>query len=203
MKTTKYFILLVIIFASVQGFSQRSKRSSHGGKKKDKPMVLTYSVGMAYGEASNSYETASFYGPHFIFGMRERIIKLGRSFNFSLDFHLGSQLAFLENDKKLYGYMTDQFTFNFNALAGANPSSKKSPISFPVGFFIGPGVYAALGGFGAADIGPMINLGFRFKLSKTYFFDLRLFGAYTVSETAIGGGTLQFPIKMNKTNGGR
>ena len=192
-----------MLFATVQGFSQRSKRSSNGGKKNEsKQYVITVSVGMAYGEASNSYETASFYGPHLIFGIRERVIKLSKNYNFSTDFHLGSQFAFLENDTKMYGYQTVQITFNFNALAGAYPPNKKSPITFPIGFFIGPGLYG-INGTGT-DVGPMLNLGFRFKLSKTYFFDLRFFGAFTVfNETAIGGATLQFPIYLKRTSGGR
>lgn len=203
MKKAIYLILLLLIVSASHAFSQYHKRKSSGGKKKEKPIIITYSMGMAYGEASNSYETASFYGPHLIFGIRERIIKLSKNYNFSLDYYLGSQLAFMENDKQLYGYETTQLCFNFNALAGSYPPGKKTPISFPVGFFIGPGIYSAIGGFGGADIGPMLNFGFRFKMSKAYFFDLRIFGAYTVTETAIGGGTLQFPIMLNKTNRSR
>lgn len=109
MKITKYLILLSILLIAVQAFSQGNKRKSHGGNKKEsKQFVITINAGMAYGEASNSYETASFYGPHFSVGVRQRMIKLSKNYNFSLDMELGSQLAFLENDKKMYGYQVAQ-----------------------------------------------------------------------------------------------
>ena len=138
------------------------------------------------------------------FCIRKRIIKLSKNYNFSFDFHLGSQYAFFENDKKLYGSQYGQLVFNFNALAGSYPPNKKNPVSFPIGFFIGPGLYIVNGGYGTQDIGPLLNLGIRIKLSKTYFFDTRFFAAFTVfGETAIGGASLQFPIMLRKTSGGK
>jgi hypothetical protein len=197
MKSVKYFIFILIAFTTTQAYSQSNK-------KKSGQYVISISPGMAYGEASNEYTAASFYGPHLNFCIRKRVIKLSKNYNFSSELHLGSQFAFLENDKKLYGYRVGQLVFNFNALAGSYPPNKKNPISFPIGFFIGPGIYLLNGGYNTADIGPLFNLGFRFKMSKTYFFDLRFFGAFTVfGETAIGGASLQFPIMLRKTSGGK
>lgn len=208
MKILKYLLLALVLFLSVNAFSQKKK--SFGSKKKEKKFAIkTLGAGIGGGEAWG----LSFVGPAIYYGYRKPMIKINRQMNFSLEFHSGFVLGFANDyyfGKTIVGMGNIQTVFNFNALAGASvPGGKNSSGSFPVGAFIGPGliivatperqVTATVTRSG--DIGPMVNAGLRCKLGKSYFFEFRVYGGFSVlEEIAIGGANLNFPLNLKKAN---
>jgi len=206
-------LLGCLLFITYNSFSQ-----GYNKKSKKKPLVISLSGGVAGGD----YDGISAMSPFLYLELRKTAIRLGKNFNFSYDFNFGPQVAIFKGQyivgKAIAVYPSAQFTFNFNALAGATPPSKKQVIKFPVGFFLGPGVYLSAGTYGSIigtlsgdiygrvpkkmsmiDGGPMVNFGLRFKLSKRYYFGLRIYGAFTVvNNVAIGGGSLVFPVNLGK-----
>ena len=214
MKTIKFVIITLLLFLVVDSYSQSYKKKS----KNSKPTIISLCAGVTAGEHTG----LSSIGPYFMLGIRKTVIRLGNNYNFSLDFNVGPQTSFIKG-KYIIGratvtYPMAQITFNFNALAGAMPPTKKAAIKFPVGLFLGPGVYLSTGTYGRVvnilssetlnyqprkisviDVGPMINFGFRVKLSKRYFFDLRAYGAFTLlNEITVFGGGLCFPVNLGK-----
>lgn len=212
MKMLKFIIVLVILAASADSFAQSNK------KKSKKPVILSLGAGASGGD----YSGISSVGPYLYFDIRKTAIRLNKFMNFSYDINFGPQVSFFKGTY-IAGtgtavYPAAQFTFNFNAMTGATPPTKKAAIKFPVGVFLGPGLYMAAGTYSSVisilsgdiynktpkkismiDLGPMVNFGFRVKLSKTYFFGIRMYGAYTmVNEVAIGGGGLVFPVNLKK-----
>jgi hypothetical protein len=200
------------VFGATESFAQSHK------KKNKKPVILSLGAGVSGGD----YSGISSVGPYIYFDIRKTAIRLNKYMNFSYDFNIGPQASFFKG-QYIAGtatavYPAAQFTFNFNAMQGATPPSKKGGIKFPVGVFLGPGLYMAAGTYGSVistlsgdiynktpkkmsmvDLGPMVNFGFRIKLSKKYFFGLRFYGAFTVvNEVAIGGGGLVFPVNLKK-----
>lgn len=213
MKMNKYILVLAILAASTVTFAQSHK------KKNKKPVILSLGAGVSGGD----YSGISGIGPYMYFDIRKTAIRINKYLNFSYDINFGPQYSIFEGNYRESTVTTAvfpafQFTFNFNAMQGATPSSKKGGIKFPVGVFLGPGLYTAVGTYGTAlsplsnensktapekismiDAGPMINFGFRIKTGKTYFFGLRFYGAFTIAnEVAIGGGGLVFPVNLKK-----
>lgn len=217
---TLVLILLVIIVSDV--YSQPSKQSSSGKKKKNKPLFLNIYASMGAGELS----TFSFYGPVIGGGLRKTVININKHMNCSFDTHLGNQIAFItlfETDKNIFSifpFLT--MSFNFNAGTGTYPAGKKQALTIPIGGFLGPGILvlpnysnnaSGINSRGTGDgkvsvsypdFGPMANFGFRFKTSKTYFFEFRVYAGYTIfGEVAMGGGGFHFPIGMGKQSNKR
>lgn len=214
MRIIRLLLLGSLLFIVFNSFSQGYKKKS----KKDKPLIISLSGGVAGGD----YDGISAMSPFLYLELRKTAIRLGRYFNFSYDFNVGPHVAIFKGQyiagRAIAVYPAAQFTFNFNALAGATPPTKKQAIKIPVGFFLGPGVYMSAGTYGSIigtlsgniydntpkkmsiiDGGPMVNFGFRIKLSKRYYFGIRVYGAFTVAnEVAIGGGSLVFPVNLGK-----
>lgn len=204
------FALFTVFIFTFNGFSQISKRKSYYSKKSSNKVSQTINFiggGVSAGEMSG----LSYYGFNFEYGSRVILIKMGNYMNFSMDVSGQTHIFTIESiyEELNYGSMlTGQIVFNFNALTGAYVPSKKSDSGIPLGIYLGPGLLIEAGPpvrttsnkMSIADLGPYFNLGFRFKLSKSYFFDLKFFGGFlAINETAEGGVNFLFPIGMGNS----
>lgn len=197
-------MLLLILFSS-NTFSQGKRKSFYGKKGGAAP---TWFIGG--GVLAGDMTGLSFYGPAVEISRKMPVIKMGNYMNFSLDPNITAGYGW-------YSSYTQSGTtqsalvscaFNFNALAGAYNPVKKSTFGIPVGLFLGPGVMVRAAPsitvnektLDPIDFGPYVNFGLRFKVSKGYFFDLKIYGGFTVfNEVAAGGFLFRFPFGMGNS----